>query len=62
MRQVSGEKAEWRSVCSVDDRDQTFQINHYAGVVTYAAAGFSAKNNDTLPADLVALLGLRADL
>ncbi|XP_034717445.1 myosin-IIIa isoform X3 [Etheostoma cragini] len=36
--------------------DLGFGIHHYAGKVLYNAAGFLAKNRDTLPADIVLLL------
>ncbi|XP_026148072.1 myosin-IIIa [Mastacembelus armatus] len=36
--------------------DLGFGIHHYAGKVIYNAAGFLAKNRDTLPADIVLLL------
>ncbi|XP_068566277.1 myosin-IIIa isoform X4 [Cebidichthys violaceus] len=36
--------------------DLGFGIHHYAGKVIYSAAGFLAKNRDTLPADIVLLL------
>ncbi|KAJ0022796.1 hypothetical protein NQD34_014930 [Periophthalmus magnuspinnatus] len=36
--------------------DLGFGITHYAGKVTYNAAGFLAKNRDTLPADIILLL------
>ncbi|CAL9698193.1 unnamed protein product [Knipowitschia caucasica] len=36
--------------------DHGFGITHYAGKVTYNAAGFLAKNRDTLPADIILLL------
>ncbi|XP_077364898.1 myosin-IIIa isoform X2 [Festucalex cinctus] len=36
--------------------DLGFGINHFAGKVIYNAAGFLAKNRDTLPADIVLLL------
>ncbi|KAK2859682.1 hypothetical protein Q5P01_004302 [Channa striata] len=36
--------------------DLGFGIHHYAGKVIYNAAGFLAKNRDTLPADIILLL------
>ncbi|XP_020791281.1 myosin-IIIa [Boleophthalmus pectinirostris] len=36
--------------------DLGFGITHYAGKVIYNAAGFLAKNRDTLPADIILLL------
>ncbi|KAL3894134.1 MAG: hypothetical protein SGPRY_013890, partial [Prymnesium sp.] len=40
----------------MDDRGATFTISHYAGSVVYNAGGFSAKNNDSLHADLIYLI------
>jgi len=36
--------------------EEIFSIHHYAGKVTYTAAGFLDKNRDTLPLDVVACM------